>query len=81
MNGPQIVCAGCGAPTSLGAPVCLKCAAGILNADNVCPLCNSALYGEPKIKPADRFGIHYTVNGGYAGKCSAVAVEKDQTDR
>jgi hypothetical protein len=81
MNGPNVVCAGCGAPTSIYAPLCTECARNYValvgEIPPVCPLCNSSLYGEPKIKPADKFGIHYTMTGGYAGKCSAASITGD----
>lgn len=76
MNGPKLVCAGCAAPTSLGKPVCDDCMGLFAEIGHpVCPLCNSSLYGEPKVQPADKFGIHYTKAGGYAGRCSATSSE------
>lgn len=78
MSGPNVVCAGCGGPTTLDRPICAKCNAIMLSADSVCPLCNSSLYRDAKIKPADKFGIHYTTTGGYAGKCSAASISGNE---
>lgn len=67
MNGPQIVCAGCGAPTSIYAPLCKQCAHNyveLVGEIPSCALCDSGL-------TVDRHGIHTTKTGGYAGLCSA----------
>lgn len=84
MNGPNVVCAGCGAPTGLFAPLCKDCARNyveLVGEIPTCPLCDSM--GWPihaPILPADKFGIHYTKAGGYAGKCSAASTSTTQTD-
>ena len=74
MNGPSIVCAGCGGPTSMYAPLCEECARNyiaIVGEIPTCSLCESMQWPiKAPIRPADKFGIHYTLTGGYAGKCS-----------
>jgi predicted amidophosphoribosyltransferase len=74
MNGPNIVCAGCGKPTTLRKPVCDDCMrAGGTTPMEYCPLCVSSLMlADSPILAADRFGVHYTRAGGYAGKCTAI---------
>lgn len=66
MNGPKIVCAGCGSETTLKKPICDRCM-GISEdiADPVCHLCDDA-------HPLDKTGhFHVTRTGGYVGKCLA----------
>lgn len=76
MNGPQVVCAACGAPTSIYAPLCKECARNyvdIVGDIPSCILCESMGWPmKADILPADKFGIHYTKAGGYAGKCTSV---------
>jgi len=44
-----------------------------------CALCESAmLLANTQIQRADKFGIHYTKTGGYAGKCTAVPTDEKQ---
>ncbi len=76
MNGPQVVCAGCAKPTSLGKPVCDDCTGLMAEVGHpICPLCQSIEWPiKAPIRPADKFGIHYTETGGYAGKCSAGSI-------
>jgi predicted amidophosphoribosyltransferase len=66
MNGPKVVCAGCGSETTVKQPICNRCLG--LSEDfpePVCPLCDEAL-------ALDKTGnYHLTQSGGYAGKCLA----------
>ena len=69
MNGPQVVCAGCGAPTSIYAPLCKQCARNyveLVGEIPSCALCDAGL-------PIGRPGMHCTKTGGYAGRCTAVS--------
>ncbi len=81
MIDPQVVCAGCGAPTSIYAPLCRQCARNyveLVGKIPTCPLCESIEWPmKAPIRPADKFGIHYTATGGYAGKCSAASIAGD----
>lgn len=81
MNGPNVVCTACGGPTTLDRPVCVKCDAIMLSGDSVCPHCNSALYPNANVQPANKWGIHLTKNGGYVGECSAGSISEPTTDR
>lgn len=72
MNGPRIVCAGCGEPTSLYKPVCDDCralhdevAAGF-GVERYCVLCEQGLSVE--------HGMHKTKTGGHAGRCTASSI-------
>lgn len=64
MNDPQLVCHGCGKPTTMFKPVCDDCLrdAGVEPIN--CVLCLNG--SEPKN------GLHYTATGGYMGKCLAL---------
>jgi hypothetical protein len=64
MNGPQVVCAGCGSVTTVKKPVCDRCR-GLSEelAEPICMLCEAGL-------PTDKWGQHVTSTGGYAGKCT-----------
>lgn len=75
MNGPQVICAGCGEPTSIHKPVCDACRGLFAEVGHpTCALCESIeLPIKAPIRPADKFGIHYTKDGGYAGKCTAMS--------
>ena len=66
MNGPQVVCAGCGTPTSINKPICIDCLGewGPVVPIDLCALCQGGL-------ALDRGGLHYNREGGYAGKCTA----------
>lgn len=72
MNGPQVVCAGCGAPTSIYAPLCKQCARNyveLVGEIPVCELCEAGL-------ATDKHGYyHLTKTGGYAGKCAAMTAD------
>lgn len=72
MNGPGLVCAGCGNPASPTKPICDAClrATG-QEPRKFCALCERALNRNSDVAAADNFGIHRTVSGGYAGKCEA----------
>jgi predicted amidophosphoribosyltransferase len=66
VNGPNPICAGCGEIMKVwGKPICDKClsASGVEPAE-FCALCEGGL-------KADKFGLHLTKAGGYAGKCTA----------
>lgn len=66
MNGPQVVCAGCGAATGLYAPLCDQCAHNYVElVDEVpdCMLCNQGT-------ARDSTGLlHLNTRGGYMAKC------------
>lgn len=83
MTGPQVVCAGCGEPTSLGKPVCDECRSLFAEVGHpTCPLCESMEWPtKAPIQPADKFGIHYTLTGGYAGKCSREPQSADTNEK
>lgn len=69
MNGPNVVCAGCGKPTTLNKPVCDRCLMGITPGASFCELCAAGL-------PTDKHGYyHLTKTGGYAGKCAAMTAD------
>ena len=68
MNGPRIVCAGCGRPTTLAMPICARC--GGKSPEPFCVFCESALNPKSVLAPADGNGFHYTKSGGYAGRCA-----------
>lgn len=85
MNGPQVVCAGCGAPTSIYAPLCKECARNyveLVGEIPTCVLCESREWpiNSTTVLPADKFGIHYTATGGYAGKCTAMSANSIERD-
>lgn len=63
VNGPNLVCAGCNAPTTINKPVCDKClrAAGIEPLAK-CPWCERGY-------SRDKWGSHVNPTGGYVGKC------------
>lgn len=64
MNGPRIVCAGCGSPTSGINAICDGC----MGADSGPPVTRCLLCeGGNK---ANRWGLHLTASGGYMGKCT-----------
>lgn len=66
MSGPRPICAGCGCLTEFGKPLCDDCfeaSGGVLQP--YCSLCEAGL-------AVDKFGLHTTKTGGYAGKCAAV---------
>lgn len=67
MNGPQIVCAGCGAATGLYAPLCDQCARNYVELVGEVPSCALCDAGLPV-----KHGMHTTKTGGYAGKCAAI---------
>lgn len=69
MNGPQVVCAGCGAPTSIYAPLCKQCARNYVELVGEIPACELCDAGFPV-----EHGMHKTKTGGHAGRCSAAAV-------
>ena len=75
MNGPKVVCAGCGIEIRVGPPLCPECAArwrGELP-EVRCSLCDEGL-------PTDKHGYyHLTKTGGYAGKCTAHTSTPEQT--
>lgn len=71
MNGPRIVCAGCGEPTTEFKPICDKCLTATGETPRAfCALCEAGLV-------VDKVGVHTTRNGGYAGKCTAVSIAGD----
>jgi hypothetical protein len=60
--------------TTWGKPLCDDClrAAGDIPVA-YCALCESAvMLTNSPIQKADKFGVHYTKTGGYAGKCYAL---------
>jgi len=63
MNGPRIVCAGCGVPVKGIGPFCDNCM-GAQSGPPVerCELCEQ---GYAK----DLWGCHTTARGGFVGKC------------
>lgn len=73
MNGPRPICAGCQKPTTWTKPVCDDCMRAVGETPTqYCPLCESVmLLANTQLLKADKFGVHYTKTGGYAGKCSA----------
>lgn len=69
-NGPQLVCAGCGDPTTLHKPICDACLQ-IYDSGSwrklglpSCALCVAGLQ-------RSEHGQHLTARGGYAGPCEA----------
>lgn len=64
MNGPNVVCAACGAPTSIYAPLCKECASNYVELVGKIPSCHLCDGGF-----ALEAGIHTTRSGGYAGQC------------
>lgn len=63
MNGPRLVCAGCGDPTSLGKPVCDDCMGLMAEVGHpICPLCERGF--------ELTHGLHTNKDGGYVGRCS-----------
>lgn len=83
MNGPRLICAACGDTTTINKPICDACvrAAGGTPVE-YCSLCESSvmLVNSP-ILAADKFGVHHTKAGGYAGKCTALTVSLAQEPR
>jgi hypothetical protein len=66
MNGPRILCAGCGEPTSGINAICDKCMTPAGEVPKAyCALCEAGL-------PLGRHGMHATPTGGYAGKCTDI---------
>lgn len=65
MNGPQVVCMGCGSPTSLYKSFCDDCAAFFVNEIGCMPFCVLCHAGF-----AVEHGMHKTKTGGYAGPCA-----------
>jgi predicted amidophosphoribosyltransferase len=66
MNGPQIVCAGCGDPTGLYAPLCDQCARNYVELVDEVPHCLLCEQGNAR----DKTGLlHLTASGGYMAKC------------
>jgi predicted amidophosphoribosyltransferase len=75
VSGPNVVCAGCGEPTSLNKPVCDRCLKGIAPGASFCELCNAGL-------ETDKHGYyHLTKTGGYAGKCAAMTADSATGDQ
>lgn len=72
MNGPEVVCAGCGAPTSIYAPLCKQCARNYVELVGEIPSCELCDAGFPVEN-----GMHKTKSGGHAGRCSATAVNAE----
>lgn len=65
---PQLICAGCAKPTSIGKPVCDDCISLFAEVGHpVCMLCDAGML-------RDAQGMHHTAGGGHAGRCTAVAV-------
>jgi len=66
-DGPKPICAGCGVlMTTFGQPMCGECTRMITCAqpEQYCSLCLSSAGLTLK------GGLHYTKDGGYAGKCT-----------
>lgn len=76
MNGPRVVCFGCGEPTSLSKPICDRCRGltGVPDSkpEPYCALCERGL-------PVDKWGLHTSTGGGYAGKCTAGRTQSDNS--
>lgn len=82
MNGPRIVCAGCGSPTKGLASFCDNClntlramgAAGprVDTQGEHCLLCEVG-------NKANRRGLHLTSSGGYMGKCTEFTSRAEPT--
>lgn len=65
MNGPRILCAGCGRPTTGINAICDRCmTVGVESGPPVerCGLCERGY-------ARDKWGLHTTKTGGYVGKC------------
>lgn len=73
MNGPRILCVGCGALTAGINAICDAC----MTVDNVAPpyVCLLCERGYTR----DRWGCHTTATGGYAGKCTAFTSNPEPT--
>ena len=67
MNGPQVVCIGCGSPTGLNKPFCDDCAKFFANEVGCVPFCVLCHAGYPLEN-----GMHKTKEGGHAGRCYSV---------
>jgi predicted amidophosphoribosyltransferase len=72
VNGPRLLCFGCGKETTGTKPICDACliAAGE-EPRSFCSLCEASLVTSSGVLIAVA-GIHRTKAGGYAGKCAAV---------
>jgi predicted amidophosphoribosyltransferase len=68
VNGPNIVCMGCGARTSLYKPFCDDCARFFVTEVGVMPFCVLCHQGYPV-----EHGMHKTKTGGHAGRCVATS--------
>jgi hypothetical protein len=75
MNGPQVVCACCGAPTSIYAPLCEECARNYVALVGEIPSCELCREGFPL-----EHGMHKTKSGGHAGRCSRLPQPAPHTD-
>ena len=67
MTGPRLLCFGCQQETTMYKPICDDClrASGV-EPKPFCRLCFAGLRVE--------YGLHYTADGGYAGRCAAELV-------
>lgn len=65
MNGPNVVCAGCGSPTGIYKPFCDDCARFYVNECGTMPFCVLCHKGFPL-----EHGMHKTPSGGHAGRCA-----------
>jgi predicted amidophosphoribosyltransferase len=71
MNGPRILCAGCGAPTGFYEPFCRDCAAFFVSECGQMPFCVLCHQGLPV-----EHGMHKTPTGGHAGRCTITSCEQ-----